>query len=64
MNRCGNCGRYPFCDKIINIDYCCSSWTSLKGLCINCLGCNRLEDENFTGVYRCKNWRSTNAKEF
>lgn len=26
----------------------------LKGLCKNCLGCNRLEDKNFEGVYRCE----------
>ena len=26
----------------------------LKGICVKCTGCNRLEDENFTGVYRCK----------
>lgn len=25
----------------------------LKGLCKSCLGCNKLEDPNFTGVYRC-----------
>ena len=26
----------------------------LVGLCITCLGCNRLEDKNFKGVYRCE----------
>ena len=26
----------------------------LKGLCKNCLGCNRLEDKTFEGVYRCE----------
>lgn len=26
----------------------------LIGKCKNCLGCNRLEDPNFTGVYRCE----------
>ena len=26
----------------------------LKGICKNCLGCNRLDDPNFEGVYRCK----------
>lgn len=25
----------------------------LIGLCKNCLGCNRLENPEFTGVYRC-----------
>lgn len=59
-NRCGNCARYPFCNKIVNINYYCSEWTELFGLCVNCLGCNKLEDENFKGTYRCKNWRSTN----
>lgn len=27
----------------------------LIGLCKNCLGCNRLENPEFTGVYRCEN---------
>jgi len=26
----------------------------LIGLCKNCLGCNRLEDKNFKGTYRCE----------
>ena len=26
----------------------------LKGLCKHCLGCNKLEDPNFKGVYRCE----------
>ncbi len=26
----------------------------LKGLCKNCLGCNRLETPEWTGIYRCK----------
>ena len=25
-------------------------------LCNTCLGCTRLEDSNFHGVYRCPNW--------
>lgn len=25
-----------------------------KKLCYYCLGCNKLEDENFNGVMRCK----------
>lgn len=29
-------------------------YKELKGLCKNCLGCNRLEDQNFDGVYRCE----------
>lgn len=30
------------------------TYPKLKGLCKNCLGCNRLEDPNFEGVYRCE----------
>lgn len=26
----------------------------LYGVCKNCLGCMRLEDENFTGVDKCE----------
>lgn len=26
----------------------------LKGVCKNCLGCNRLDNPCFEGVYRCK----------
>lgn len=29
-------------------------YKQLKGLCKNCLGCNKLELESFTGVYRCE----------
>ena len=29
-------------------------YPELKGLCKNCLGCNKLELETFTGVYRCE----------
>ena len=25
----------------------------LQGICIKCLGCMRLEDENFKGIWRC-----------
>lgn len=25
-------------------------------LCIKCAGCNRLENEEFEGIYRCKNF--------
>lgn len=28
----------------------------LKGICSWCMGCNKLEDMNFAGVYRCKNF--------
>lgn len=27
-----------------------------KYKCYNCPGCNRLENENFKGVYRCENF--------
>lgn len=33
--------------------------TELKGKCKNCLGCQRLEDENFKGIERCE-WRKEN----
>ena len=26
----------------------------LIGICKNCLGCNRVEDKNFKGTYRCE----------
>lgn len=26
MRRCGNCGRYPFCEKIINTGSYCNDW--------------------------------------
>lgn len=29
-------------------------YKELKGLCKNCLGCVRLENPDFEGVYRCK----------
>lgn len=28
----------------------------ITDLCKSCLGCNRLEDPNFKGVYICKNY--------
>ena len=28
----------------------------LNGLCLNCLGCNKLEDPNFIGTFKCKNY--------
>lgn len=28
----------------------------LETKCSTCLGCNRLEDINFKGVYRCNNY--------
>lgn len=35
----------------------------MKGKCINCLGCNRLELEDFEGVYRCENYVECIFKE-
>ena len=29
--------------------------------CGNCLGCNRLENENFRGDSKCKNYRSSDS---
>ena len=28
----------------------------IQGLCECCLGCNKLENKNFSGVYRCKDF--------
>jgi len=33
--------------------YC---WEEINNKCKKCLGCNRLELENFKGVYRCENY--------
>ena len=30
------------------------NYKRIKGLCKNCLGCNKLEDTDFEGVYRCE----------
>lgn len=32
------------------------NYPQLIGKCAKCLGCNRLIDENFKGVYRCENF--------
>lgn len=32
------------------------NYKELTGKCKNCGGCNRLELENFRGVYRCENY--------
>lgn len=26
MRRCGNCGKYPFCEKIVNTGSYCNDW--------------------------------------
>ena len=31
-------------------------YPELKGKCKTCLGCNKLEEINFTGYYRCENY--------
>lgn len=33
------------------------NYPELKGKCKECLGCNRLESEAFTGIWRCENYR-------
>lgn len=31
------------------------NYPQLEGKCVKCLGCNRLLNENFKGVWRCEN---------
>ena len=38
-------------------------YQELKGLCKTCLGCNRLESENFVGTTQCKNYIDGTKKE-
>lgn len=52
--RCGNCGKYPFCNKITNTNYVCKEWIARE--CQNCLGCNKLETEA-PEIKKCK-WRN------
>jgi len=52
--KCRNCGRYPFCENIVSPEGTCDKWTELIGHCSECLGCNRLEDKNFKGTWRCE----------
>ena len=33
------------------------------GKCKNCLGCNRLENQEFKGTYRCNNYISCETQE-
>lgn len=35
----------------------------LKGKCKTCFGCNRLDDDNFKGVRKCKNYIRANKEE-
>lgn len=49
---CSNCGKYPFCNKIVNAGSVCNEWVED---CKNCLGCNQLEDKNFKETKECKN---------
>lgn len=30
MNRCTNCGKYPFCEKIVNATGNCENWYKRK----------------------------------
>jgi hypothetical protein len=32
-------------------------------LCFMCLGCQRLEDSKFEGVWKCENWVNNYAKK-
>ena len=34
----------------------------IKGICLKCLGCNKLEIENFVGTNKCKNFGGTNEQ--
>ena len=38
-------------------------YKELKGLCKNCLGCTRLELEDFEGVYECE-WATVEQMKF
>lgn len=33
------------------------SYKELQGVCKKCLGCQRLEDENFKGIWRCEYYK-------
>jgi len=33
-----------------------SNYQKLEGKCKDCIGCNRLELEDFKGIWRCKNY--------
>ena len=32
-------------------------YPELKGICKYCLGCNKLEQKKFEGVWKCENFR-------
>lgn len=38
-------------------------YQKLKGLCKTCLGCNRLEIENYVGTAKCENYIDGTKKE-
>lgn len=61
MKKCRNCGRYPFCVDLEGPDGVCNNWIELEVKCKSCLGCNRLEDVNFRGTYRCE-WNEKVSK--
>ena len=35
----------------------------LQGICIKCLGCMRLEDENFKGIWRCDYYKEAKDEQ-
>lgn len=39
------------------------NYPQLIGKCAKCSGCNRLELDNFTGVYRCENYIEEEQKK-
>ena len=35
---------------------------ALKGICKNCLGCNKLEYTGFQGIYKCDSYRNAEGE--
>ena len=35
----------------------------LSGICVKCLGCMRLEDENFKGIWRCDYYKEAKDEQ-
>lgn len=35
---------------------------NISGVCKYCMGCNKLEDINFKGIYRCKGFMPNQVK--
>ena len=38
-------------------------YSKLQGKCKTCLGCNQLENKNFTGISECKNYMKGSRDE-